>query len=119
MHRAAVGIRGPKLRGIPKPTNPRIDVDSNEYRGGNGQRTKLEFGRFVRIAANSASELEYHLIVARDIQLISASDFVTLSTQTIEVRKIIHGLLRHLNAVSPKISTTVLERLSDICDLCF
>jgi four helix bundle protein len=73
---------------------------------GNGQRTKPEFGRFLRIALNSASELEYHLIIARDVQLISASDFVALSTQTIEVRKMIHGLLRHLNAGPPKIGAT-------------
>ncbi|HEY3745901.1 MAG TPA: four helix bundle protein [Gemmatimonadaceae bacterium] len=106
VHRTAIAIRGPNYAGFRSQLiRASMSIPTNIVEG-NGQRTKLEFGRFARIAANSASELEYHLIVARDIQLISASDFVTLSTQTIEVRKMIHGLLRHLNAVSPKISAT-------------
>ena len=41
---------------------------------GTGQKSGKEFGRFLRIALNSASELDYHLIVARDLRLIGASD---------------------------------------------
>jgi four helix bundle protein len=61
---------------------------------GTGQKSGKEFGRFIRFALNSTSELEYHLIVARDIRAIKASDFDSLSTQTIEVRKMLHGLLK-------------------------
>jgi four helix bundle protein len=104
VHRAAIGIRGANYSGLRSQLiRASMSIPTNIVEG-NGQRTKLEFGRFVRIAVNSASELEYHLIVARDVQLISASDFTALSTQTIEVRKMMHGLLRHLNAASPKIS---------------
>jgi four helix bundle protein len=60
---------------------------------GAGQRSKREFGRFLRFALNSSSELEYHLIVARDTDAISRSDFEALVAQTIEVRKMLHGLL--------------------------
>jgi four helix bundle protein len=106
VHRVAIGIRGANYAGLRSQLiRSSMSIPTNIVEG-NGQRSKLEFGRFARIAANSASELEYHLIVARDIQLISTSDFVTLSTQTIEVRKMIHGLLRHLNAGSQKIRAT-------------
>jgi four helix bundle protein len=64
---------------------------------GTGQKSKREFGRFVRFALNSTSELEYRLIVARDTQAITHGDFDRLSTQMIEVRKMLHGLLRHLD----------------------
>jgi four helix bundle protein len=104
VHRVAIGIRGANYSGLRSQLiRASMSIPTNIVEG-NGQRSKLEFGRFVRIAVNSASELEYHLIVARDVQLISASDFTALSTQTIEVRKMMHGLLRHLNADSPKIS---------------
>ena len=104
VHRAAIGIRGANYSGLRSQLiRASMSIPTNIVEG-NGQRSKLEFGRFVRIAVNSASELEYHLIVARDVQLISASDFTALWTQTIEVRKMMHGLLRHLNAGSPKIS---------------
>jgi len=59
---------------------------------GKGQKSGKEFGRFLGFALNSATELEYHLLVARDIRLIGATDFESLSAQTVEVRKMLHGL---------------------------
>ncbi len=59
---------------------------------GTGQQSGKEFGRFIRFALNSSSELEYHLTVARDIQAIEAPDFDSLLAQTVEVRKMLHGL---------------------------
>jgi four helix bundle protein len=59
---------------------------------GAGQRSGAEFARFINIALNSTSELEYHLIAARDYQVIPHSDFKSLSEQTIEVRKMLFGL---------------------------
>jgi four helix bundle protein len=60
---------------------------------GAGQKSGREFGRFIRIALNSSSELEYHLMMARDIGLIARSDFESLVNQAIEVRKMLYGLL--------------------------
>jgi four helix bundle protein len=63
---------------------------------GTGQRTRRDYARFVRIAINSTSELEYHLMVARDFETIDRTDFDSLTSQTIEVRKMLHGLHRTL-----------------------
>ena len=57
-------------------------------------------------ALNSTSELEYHLIVARDIGAITGSDFDSLLDQTIEVRKMLHGLQNRLLA-SPQKATAI------------
>jgi len=59
---------------------------------GTGQTSGKEFGRFLSIALKSTSELEYHLTFARETRAISLSDFASLSAQTIEVRKMLHGL---------------------------
>ena len=64
---------------------------------GRRQSTDKEFARFLRIALNSGCELEYHLIAARDIGVISESDSDALIRQLIEVRKMLHGLLRKLS----------------------
>ena len=64
---------------------------------GNGQQSAREFARFVRFSLNSTSELEYHLIAARDVRVITATDFISLASQTVEVRKMLYGLLRHLD----------------------
>ena len=58
-------------------------------------------GRFLGIALKSTSELEYHLIIARDIRAIGSNDFESLSAQAIEVRKLLHGL-RNRVVASPK-----------------
>ena len=63
---------------------------------GRGQRSAREFARFLRIALNSGSELQYHLLVARELRMISDRSFSSLSDQTTEVRKMIHGLLARL-----------------------
>ena len=54
---------------------------------GRRQTSEKEFGRFLGYALNSSSELEHHLIVARDLKVISESTFVSLVSQTITVRK--------------------------------
>lgn len=63
---------------------------------GTGQRSAREYARFVSIAVNSASELEYHLMIARDLGAISVKEFDSLSSETLEVRKMLYGLLRAL-----------------------
>jgi four helix bundle protein len=68
---------------------------------GRRQESEKEFSRFLRIALNSGCELEYHLIVARDIGVMSESDAASLLREVIEVRRMIHGLLRKISD-SPK-----------------
>jgi S23 ribosomal protein. len=63
---------------------------------GSGQQSVREFSRFLRIALNSTTELEYHLLTARDLRVVRTSDSLTLTSQVIEVRKMLYGLLRHL-----------------------
>lgn len=63
---------------------------------GRRQKSEREFARFLSYALNSSSELEYHLIVARDTKVIPESDFVSLITQTIIVRKMLYALLKRL-----------------------
>jgi len=59
---------------------------------GAGQKTGKEFARFIGIALNSASEVEYHLMMARDDRVIGLSEAKSLASRTIEVRKMLHGL---------------------------
>ena len=97
VHRAAVGIRGAEfvsLRG--QIIRAAFSIPTNVVEG-NGQQSAQQFARFVRFSLNSTSELEYHLIAARDVRVITATDFNSLSAQTVEVRKMLYGLLRHLD----------------------
>jgi four helix bundle protein len=59
---------------------------------GCGRRTDGEFGRFLLIAMGSASELTYHLLLARDLKLLKEIDYVRLDGQLAEVRRMLTSL---------------------------
>lgn len=63
---------------------------------GRRQSTDKQFARYLGYALNSSSEVEHHLIVARDLKGISQAEFDSLVSQTITVRKMLFGLLKRL-----------------------
>ena len=63
---------------------------------GRRQKSQKEFARFLNMALNSSSELEYHLILARDTKIIPEGEFVSLVAETIRVRKMLYGLLKRV-----------------------
>ena len=69
---------------------------------GRRQESEKEFGRFLRYALNSASELEYHIILARDTKAIPEDDCISLLDQTITVRKMLYALLKRLSSDGSK-----------------
>jgi len=83
-----VALRGQIIRAA-------ISIPANIVEG-RRQESEREFARFLRIALNSGCELEYHLILARDIGAMSDSDSESLLRECIQVRKMIHGLLNKL-----------------------
>jgi four helix bundle protein len=59
---------------------------------GCGRRSDGEFGRFLLIAMGSASELTYHLLLARDLRFIKEAEYAQLDTQLAEVRRMLTAL---------------------------
>jgi len=43
---------------------------------GCGRLTNAEFARFVRIAMGSANELDYHLLLSKDLGLLEEEDYL-------------------------------------------
>ena len=48
----------------------------------------------------SACELEYHLLLARDLQFLSNSDYQKLNKGTIEIKQMLATLIKKLKADS-------------------
>jgi S23 ribosomal protein. len=63
---------------------------------GRRQKTDKNFARFLGYALNSASELEYHLIVARDTGALPQSEYRSLSAATVSVRKMLYRFIELL-----------------------
>ncbi|HEY8831864.1 MAG TPA: four helix bundle protein [Gemmatimonadaceae bacterium] len=94
VHRVAVRLKGSEYASLrSQMMRASMSIPTNIVEGV-GQESRKDFGRFIRFALNSSSELEYHITVARDTEAIDATDFESLIAQTIEVRKMLHGLLK-------------------------
>ena len=65
---------------------------------GCGRNGDAELARFCSIAMGSASELEYHLLLARDLKLIQLKDYEALDQRATELKRMLTALLRRLNA---------------------
>jgi four helix bundle protein len=65
---------------------------------GCGRRTAADFGRFVQIALGSASELEYHLVLAADLGLLPPAQHTGLDSCIVEVKRMLTGLAKKLMA---------------------
>ncbi|MCU1297090.1 MAG: ribosomal protein [Acidobacteriaceae bacterium] len=65
---------------------------------GCGNRGDGEFQRFLNIAAGSASELEYHFLLARDLQFLAAKEYEKLNNGVVEVKKMLASLMRKVEA---------------------
>lgn len=65
---------------------------------GCGRSGEIEFARFLRIASGSASELEYHLLLSRDIGLLKAVDYDDIVEDVIEVKKMLTTFIKKLRA---------------------
>ena len=58
---------------------------------GCGRDTQAELARFVHIAGGSASELEYHLILAHDLGYIDDEAYPELNSAINEIQRMLHG----------------------------
>ncbi len=67
---------------------------------GCGRNGDAEFARFCSIAMGSASELEYHLLLAKDLKLIKPQDHAELSQNATELKRMLTGLHKKLKAES-------------------
>ena len=57
-----------------------------------------ELARFLSIAMGSASELEYHLLLARDLEVLVKVDYERLDGDVTEVKRMLTSLIQKLKA---------------------
>jgi len=65
---------------------------------GCGRNGDAELSRFCSIAMGSASELEYHLLLAKDLKLIKPKAYEELAQRTIELKRMLTAFIQKLKA---------------------
>ena len=61
-------------------------------------RSQLEFARFIQIALGSASETEYHLLLAHDLGFLRSEDYARLSPEVVDVKRMLSVLQQRIQA---------------------
>ena len=73
-----------------------ISVPSNIAEGA-GRGTDPDFGRFLKPSLGSINEVEYDLLLARDLGFLPAHEHSRLSAHLEEVRRMLCGLIASVN----------------------
>lgn len=64
---------------------------------GCARSSRTELSRFLEIAYASAAEVEYHLLLARDLGLCADRDYEDLSNKIDHVQRMLRGLRRKVH----------------------
>lgn len=65
---------------------------------GCGRNTDADFARFLQMAMGSASETEYQLILAHDLEFLPNNEYEKLHIEVEEVKRMLASLLKTLRA---------------------
>ncbi len=67
---------------------------------GCGRESERELARFMSIAAGSASEVEYQVLLARDLKYIKDETYRELNQKVNEVKRMLNSFIQKLTANS-------------------
>ena len=65
---------------------------------GCGRGSNAEFQRFLQMAMGSASELEYHCLLSKDLHFIDEQTHGRIQLKVVEVKKMLSSLIRKIDA---------------------
>ena len=65
---------------------------------GCGRRSEGDMCRFLQIARGSASEVEYHFLLARDLHLLQEKDFQALAGHADEIQRMLTALIQRIQS---------------------
>ena len=65
---------------------------------GCGRGSEAELARFLQVALGSASELEYHLLLAHDLSLLNGANYDKLASEVTEVKRMLTSFIQKLKA---------------------
>jgi four helix bundle protein len=82
---------------------------------GCGRNGDAEFDRFCCIAMGSARELEYHLLLTRDLKPIKPKDYGELHDRAAEVKRMLTSLIQKLTAENAESSDLRISSIRGYC----
>ena len=69
-----------------------VSIEANIAEGC-GRNTRMDFARFLQQAMGSATELECHLLICKDLEMIGAEDYKQFHQKTVQVKRMLSSLI--------------------------
>jgi four helix bundle protein len=63
---------------------------------GSGRGSDGDFGRFLQMALASANEVEYQLLLARDLAYLDSDTHQSIEPEVVEIKRMLQGLIAKL-----------------------
>ncbi|MCL5428805.1 MAG: four helix bundle protein [Chloroflexi bacterium] len=95
IYQQTVGFPKTEIYGLTSQIRRAASIPANIAEG-SGRGSDAELARFLLIAMGSASELKYHLFLAKDLEYLKEPAFLTLEKQIDEVQKMITALHKRI-----------------------
>ena len=74
-----------------------LSIPSNIAEGC-GRGSDTDFARFLQISMGSSSEVEYLLILSRDLQILTSDYYERLSQDVIQIKRMLTSLIKTLRS---------------------
>ena len=100
VYRATRGFPKEELFGLTSQLRRAATSIGANIAEGCGRGSDSDFGRFLSMAMGSASEVENHLLLARDLEILVSAEYDALADMTVEVKRMLSTLILKLKAES-------------------
>ena len=100
IYRATAGFPREELYGLTSQLRRACSSIPTNIAEGCGRQGDTELARFLQIAMGSASEVEYQLILARDLEYLPMDGYTKLNNELVEIKRMINAFLQKLRANS-------------------
>lgn len=97
-YKAAHGAKGRPFPGLTAQMMRAASSIPANIAEGCGHESQRELARFLRHAIASAQELQYHLLLAHDLEILPSTEYARLDARVSQVRQMSSGLLRRVRA---------------------
>ncbi len=96
VYKATAGFPQNELYGLTSQLRRSCSSIPANISEGCGRSGDAELARFLQIAAGSASELEYHLLLAHNLGFLEASSHERLTRETSEIKRMLTVFIQRL-----------------------
>ena len=98
VYRATVGFPADERFGLTRQIRRACASIPANLAEGTGRGSDKDFARFCQMAMGSAVEVEYHLLLARDLGMLESREHQELTAIVIEVEKMLTSLIKRLKS---------------------